>query len=585
MSKRRRRTIKYLILILVCGAVFCGAVQPAYADVATDTLEVRVGYGGMALSEYVQAGKYHWRELRDKLEIHQEAYSYFQSTNRKEYTAIVDSAQGFYITDILNLANIYYGDIRSLRFYVEDHKGIRTSFDKSALFEPRYYYDDLAGNRTIVYDKKTVTEEKTETVHHDAEYRTETYTDEETGEEKTREVLVKDAWDEEVTTTVEKEVDDKSRIVEYRFDNAADHALQVQPMLAIEDNWAQFTEEFEHIGPDFTSMNPSSRFRLLFGQTSPTESLTSKSDKYVSCVYVTLQGSPKIGKMGKLKGKKGSHSVEMTVSADDTNIRDALSELMNINSTNTNVLVITGIEVIPDSKYNDLAKVRVNYKIVGKGEASITAGVGSESEPLATSESVSAGETSSGGNDNKKSDDGKKKDKNDKNDKKKSAAGSNDVKKGISNSQSPTGQSGSSAAGSGGSTGQTAPSAQPRAAQPQVKQPQTVKQQMKENKADKIDRESIDSTQQANKTLTYLLSDEAVKNLEKNMMNQPAVAPAAEDDIQEVKIEDRTEEKEKRKKQLLLLTGLGCLLIGSGGSLTELISFKIRLKGVRKQWS
>ena len=112
-------------------------------------------------------------------------------------------------------------------------------------------------------------------------------------------------------------------------------------MLAIEDNWAHLTKEFEHIGPDFSSMNAGTRFRLLFGQSSPTETMTSQSDKYVSCVYVTLRGQPTVGEMGGLNGAYGSHTVTMTVQTDNTNIRDGLSELMNVNSTNTDVLVIT----------------------------------------------------------------------------------------------------------------------------------------------------------------------------------------------------------------------------------------------------
>ena len=190
--------------------------------------------------------------------MHKVAYSYFQRSSKTKYTAIVDSAQGFYISDILSYANIYYGDVKNIKFYVEDHKGIRTSFDRGALFKNRYYYHDLAGNRTVVYDTKTETKEVTETVHHPAEYKQETYTEVETIHHdakydsdgnlireaydekkevtKTRNVLVKEAWDEEVTKTVEEEVPDKSKIVNYTFEKAKKHAKSVQPMLAIKNN-------------------------------------------------------------------------------------------------------------------------------------------------------------------------------------------------------------------------------------------------------------------------------------------------------------------------------------------------------------
>ena len=65
-------------------------------------------------------------------------------------------------------------------------------------------------------------------------------------------------------------------------------------------------------------------------------------------------------------------------------------------------------------------------------------------------------------------------------------------------------------------------------------------------------------------------------------MNQTEVAVAPEDKIQEVKIEDHSKEKEQRHRQLLLFTGLGCLALGASGSVSELVSFRVRLKGVRE---
>ena len=546
--------------VLICLIAVLGSYVPSYADVATDTLAIKVGYGGMQLSEFVDVDQYHWRDLRDNLELHQEAYSYFQSTSKTKYSAIVDSAQGFYIADILNLAGIYYGDVRSLKFYVEDHKGIRTSFDKSALFDSRYYYDDVSGNRTVVYGTKTVTEEEIEIVHHDAVYETETYIDEETGEEKTREVLVEEAWDEEVPHTVEKEVADKSKIIEYTFEHASDHASQVQPMLAIEDNWAQFNEDFEHCGPDFSSMNAGNRFRLLFGQTSPTESLTSKSDKYVSCVYVVLEGSPKIDDMGELDGEIGSHTVDMTVSADNEAVRNALSKLMNINSTNTNVLVITGIKVTPDDRYSDLAKVTVAYDIVGKGEAAITAGVGTDSEPLATSKVVQGGVAPDEGQAGNGEQNGGKD---------KQSPSSEDEKK----QNEEEGKNSKT-----GGSGKTSDSKSKGTAGSEKKESSEVR----EKKSDEINKKNEDNTNELNNIHTYLLSDAAVKNLQNSIMNQTEVAVAPEDKIQEVKIEDHSKEKEQRHRQLLLFTGLGCLALGASGSVSELVSFRVRLKGVRE---
>lgn len=529
-----------VVMLMVCIAV-PAATLTADADVATDTLTVKVGYTGMQLDEYVKVGSYGWRELAGSVPLHKVAYSYFQRSSKTKYTAIVDSAQGFYISDILSYANIYYGDVKNIKFYVEDHKGIRTSFDRGALFKNRYYYHDLAGNRTVVYDTKTETKEVTETVHHPAEYKQETYTEVETIHHdakydsdgnlireaydekkevtKTRDVLVKEAWDEEVTKTVEEEVPDKSKIVNYTFEKAKKHAKSVQPMLAIEDNWAQFNEEFEHIGSDFSSMGSGNRFRLLFGQTSPTESMTSRSDKYVSCIYVTLDGAPTVGEMGGLNGKYGSHKTSMTVSADNADIRNALSNLMNVNSTNTEVLVITGIKVTPDKKYSDLAKVTVSYDIVGEGEASITAGVGSQSDPIMTSESVR------GESDPKK--------------KKGSSEGTKGSGSVDNNTQKKTDSSNS----------------------------------------DELKKERKAASQISRKGNTFALSDEAAEQIQSAM--QPQTVTAATEDLTEVKEEDNTEEEKDRQRKILIFTGVGCLGVGVGGGVAEVVSFNIRLRGRR----
>ena len=609
-NKHRKLNIvvRGILVLLICVFMTPSMAITAHADVATDSLTIKVGYTGMELSEYVKVGKYNWRELANNLSLHKVAYSYFQSKSKTKYNAIVDSAQGFYISDLLSYANIYYGDVRSLKFYVEDHKGIRTTFDRGSLFQTRYYYDDLAGNRTVVYGTRTVTKEVTETIHHDAEYRTETYTetevvhhdaeyktetytdtevvhhdaeydddgnvikeaydetvevektrdvlvkeayDEEVEVEKTRDVLVKEAYDEEVTKMVTEEVPDKSKIIEYTFEKAKKHAKTVQPMLAIEDNWAQFNEEFEHIGPDFSSMNAGNRFRLLFGQTSPTESMTSRSDKYVSCVYVTLDGMPSIGDMDDLNGEYGSHEVSMTVSADNTDIRDALSELMNVKSTNDDVLVITKVKVTPSSKYNDQAKVTVYYDIVGEGDAAITAGVGRNSDPLITSGTVHGkGKPSDPDKPTEKPDD------------------TNTNTDTDTDTQTDTDK-----------TKEEDQKDQPY--QDSKKQRgDSSNEKMQQQKAEKMNEElkkKQESVEQINRQGTFIISD----NIASQFNAQPQEMIAATEDITEVKIEDNSEEEKEKQRLILILTGLGCLGLGAGGAAAEYISFNIRYRGRR----
>ena len=316
-----RKVIERIVCVsfLSVGLLFGVGTYTAKADVVTDTLAVRVGYSGMALSDYVEVGKYHWSKLYNDLPIVSNAYSYYQKGTGKKFTAVVDSANGFLIEDLLDYAKVYYGDIYNLKFYVEDHKGIQTSFDRDTLFAKRYYFRDYNYNARY-YDKNG------------------------------------------------KEVIDPER--------CWNDCIEVRPILALEDNWASFTEEFEHADSDFNYMSAGNRFRLLFGQTRPQETLTQASAKYVSCVYITLYGKPEIGKTPKLDGSYGSHKVTMTVKADNESIRNALSELLKLKSTNENVMVIRGYTVKADDFYSDVAHVTINYEIVGKGDASISASVG-----------------------------------------------------------------------------------------------------------------------------------------------------------------------------------------------------------------
>ena len=320
------KAIRKLIIALCTlqACLICALLMPtlARADAVTDNLSVAVGYSGMALSDYVIVGTYHWSELEANLPIYEQAYSFYQSGSGTDYVAIVDSARGFGVSDLLDYAGVYYGDVYNLQFYVTDHNGIQAALDRDTLFAQRYYFDDLP-------------------------FHLERYYNEDTG-----------------------------RLTGYGYDEAWNYAYSVQPMLALEDNWVAFSQEFEHIGPNFESMSASNRFRLLFGQSSPTETMTSASAKYVSCIYVTLYGAPEIGDMPELDNSLGSHEVTARVRVDNPDLRNALSEYMRLSSTDENVLRIKGMTVTPVAGYSDLADVRISYEIVGEGNASITANFG-----------------------------------------------------------------------------------------------------------------------------------------------------------------------------------------------------------------
>ena len=56
--------------------------------------------------------------------------------------------------------------------------------------------------------------------------------------------------------------------------DAWDYAVEVEPMLALEDSWVAYEVGTEKVKPNFNSMTTGNRFRLLFGQTQPTVNRT-----------------------------------------------------------------------------------------------------------------------------------------------------------------------------------------------------------------------------------------------------------------------------------------------------------------------
>ena len=407
---KKRHSIRKTLCILLM-AVFGMTVlhsDRAEADAVTDTLTVLVGYQGMDLSEYAATGTYHWGELEGNLPIYEYAYSYYQSGWGTEYTSIVDSARGFLVEDLLDYAGINFGDIYNLQFYVVDHSGIQAAFDRDSLFCQRYYFDNLALHRKIHYGTKEVQKTVTTQVPHEETKEVEVQVPYEV--EKEVEVLdeegnpvldddgnpvteivteteyrteiqtVTETVYEDVTETVTETVTDYTNITGYSFDECWNYAYSVPPMLALEDSWIGYSQEFESIGPNFETMSASNRFRLLFGQTSPTETLTNASAKYVSRLYVTLYGAPVIGEMPELENTLGSHEVTTRVKVDDYTLMNALSQYMRVNSTDESVMKITSVEYTPVAGYSDLVDVTITYEIVGEGTASITAGFGGGTE-------------------------------------------------------------------------------------------------------------------------------------------------------------------------------------------------------------
>ena len=109
----------------------------------------------MDSSQYVEAGTYHGTELQENLTMYDEAYTFFRPTGEGDYRVVVDSAYGIHIDELLEYTRIHLNDVRSVQFYTRDQDvGAFTSFTKSELFRPRYYFEDLPAHLMAVYDEK-----------------------------------------------------------------------------------------------------------------------------------------------------------------------------------------------------------------------------------------------------------------------------------------------------------------------------------------------------------------------------------------------------------------------------------------------
>lgn len=317
MRRRVPALLTALLLLLSLAAPSLAAGQ------VTDTLTVKVGYFGMETDNYVEVGTYHWSELSQNLPIVENAYSFFRSGTDGVYRTVIDSARGFYISDLMDYVNINIQDIQSIQFYTKDQEiGYFTSFTNAELFEsPRYYFNDLSAHIEPVYN-------------------------------------------------------DAGEVVEYNADSAWNDCWEVAPMLALEDSWATYELGTEHTAPNYESMGTGNRFRLLFGQAYPMEVRTNQSAKYTHTLFVTLNGTPPVPELPELDGTIGSHTIQFDMSLSNGTLREALAQLLNISSSDSSVLEIKSVTVTPSSEYVDLATVTVTYEVHKEGAASLSIGLG-----------------------------------------------------------------------------------------------------------------------------------------------------------------------------------------------------------------
>ncbi len=329
--------MKRILPFLLCFCLVCVLCTSAgAAGSVTDTLTVKVGYFGMETDRYVELATYHWSELYHALPLYQAAYSFFRGMDDGTYNTVIDSAYGFYISDLLDYAGVYSGDVSTIAFYTQDQSvGFFTSFTYADLFyTQRYYFNDLAAH-------------------------------------------------------IQPVCDEDGSFVEFNADEAWNDCWTVQPMLALEDSWASYEIGTEHTAPNYASLGTGNRFRLLFGQSYPLERRTNQTAKYTHTLYVTLQGTPKIvDTLPVLDGTIGSHTVTFRMTVGQQALRDALADYLNIASSDSSILEITGLTVTPDAEFSDLATVRLTYTVHAEGNVALSFGFGgtavTENQTVAT---------------------------------------------------------------------------------------------------------------------------------------------------------------------------------------------------------
>ncbi|MDR0838762.1 MAG: Ig-like domain-containing protein [Oscillospiraceae bacterium] len=311
-----------LCMCIIAGVAASSRLFPARASAAgsvTDTISVSIGYFGWDEDEFVEKAKFTWQELDDMfggaLATREMVYSYFSGSR----TYLV-AARGFYIRDLLEYAGIDFGSISRIDFFTKDQTvGAYRSFTKQSLFDlPRYYFPNLAANEAT------------------------------------------------------------GALYPYYGDDVYDGAVQVEPMLALEDytEWDSVGREFEQLY-DSTMFSAAARFHLFFGQLDPSEANTSSAAKYVYKLLITFSGTPVLSTEETNISLKVGSDFKMTVnvSAEDSLLDEYVSENLLWSSNNDAVVSV--------DRYGNLT-------VNGEGDAVITASFGSAS--VSATVRVSGGE-------------------------------------------------------------------------------------------------------------------------------------------------------------------------------------------------
>ena len=275
---RKAKAACVLGLFLLISLLFqMAAAVPVHAAMATDSLTIKVGYQG---GPFMTKATYSWKDLDELYGGNLSSHQVvysYFSGNRSEARNVVVSARGFYLKDLLEYAGIDLNSIYGFEFYTDDQK-----VGAFTSFTKK----ELLDTPRYYYPNMGV--------------------------------------------------DDYGKQIALDGGDMTRGATQVQSMFALEDNW-----EWDAIDSNFSSMSPSGRFHLLFGQENVTESRTSQAAKYVHTINVIFAGAPVIGTESSIDLKVGSdYRVQVNVTAADTQLENYIKDNLVWSSNNTDIIEV-----------------------------------------------------------------------------------------------------------------------------------------------------------------------------------------------------------------------------------------------------
>jgi uncharacterized protein YjdB len=194
-------------------------------------LTIKSGYTG---GNYTTLQTFTPGELGDPSKFKQVQQTYTFIDNMP--APVLDSCQGVLLSDILSSIGISLDKVHSFSFYTEDVPsivGAYTTFTEPKLYETEYCYPNLTNSNNYQVVNGVFTPNDPD---------------------------------------------------------ASSGAIQVYPMIALEDHWKRFATT-----PDFADMNGDTQFRLVYGEADDTTHDASTSAKWVFEIDVTLSGTPVTG--------------------------------------------------------------------------------------------------------------------------------------------------------------------------------------------------------------------------------------------------------------------------------------------------